>query len=67
MEAQMRDFPKTKAVQDALRVATDPDFAARSGAGVRRLAWMVLMQTRGRHARQVRPALFCRPDGEGAA
>ena len=63
----MRDFPKTRAVQDALRVVTDPDFACEGGPMARKLAWLVLMETRGRVARQSRINLFRRPVDGGAA
>lgn len=63
----MRDFPKTQAVQDALRVVTDPEFAALGGPGLRRLAWCVLMETRGRIGRQAHVPLFHRPTSGDAA
>lgn len=63
----MRSFPQTPAVRQALQVVTDPAFASEGGPMLRRLAWMTLMETRGRAARQSRIRLFRRPAGGGAA
>ncbi|PQV52871.1 hypothetical protein LX70_03977 [Defluviimonas denitrificans] len=60
-------FPKTQAVQDALRIVTDPEFAQKVGQSVRNLAWLTLTSARGTTVSQIRPRRVTRPSTGGDA